>query len=382
MVYFTGLTEEEFDDLGERIRAPKSGTLAKIVKSQFAVGNFSDSKFRGFAYNFSNGDLMPVVRDILSEVIAAEQVSQLISNSSLHIPGKEGSSLAEFLIKQRMHEVFYMDNKEYHSPNIENIIDAPLPVNPQDYKFFFRGDDPSEIVIKERKKMSRKQEKELFLKYNAAKCLASKRINKMLKMQDYDAAKLNKYLGVSRELRNLITEANLPLVLMMAKKVNFPEVSFSDLVEEGNSTLLRAVERFDVTRGFKFSTYACNSIFKSFLKLLQKKESEGNPHIVEYNPNLEYVPLEDTKRERESKSLLGDLKELMKENSAKLTEVENIVLAERFWKDKTLMEVGKVVGVTNERVRQIQIGALLKLRKELEHGMNKNPKYYSAAVSG
>ena len=67
--------------------------------------------------------------------------------------------------------------------------------------------------------------------------------------------------------REQIVQTNLALVLAMAKRTRMTEVEFSDLVSEGNMALLRAVNKFDVSRGFKFSTYACRAILKAFSRM-------------------------------------------------------------------------------------------------------------------
>src|SRR5690606_23708867 len=70
-----------------------------------------------------------------------------------------------------------------------------------------------------------------------------------------------------RQTRGEIIRVNLPLVLAMAKRTRITAVDHAELVSEGNLALLRAVEKFDCRRGFKFSTYACRAILKSFSRV-------------------------------------------------------------------------------------------------------------------
>ena len=65
----------------------------------------------------------------------------------------------------------------------------------------------------------------------------------------------------------------MPLVLAMVRRIRMPMVEFVDLISEGNKALLRSVEKFDVSRGFKFSTYACRAILKGFSRLATKTGS-------------------------------------------------------------------------------------------------------------
>ncbi|MEM8758691.1 MAG: sigma factor, partial [Planctomycetota bacterium] len=69
---------------------------------------------------------------------------------------------------------------------------------------------------------------------------------------------------LAERIREQIAETNLALVLAMAKRTRMSEVDFADLVSEGNMALLRAVDKFDAGRGYKFSTYACRAILKAF----------------------------------------------------------------------------------------------------------------------
>lgn len=223
-----------------------------------------------------------------------------------------------------------------------------------------------------------------------------------------------------------LIEANLRLVVSVAKKYNnHTGISFLDLVQEGNMGLMHAVEKFDFTRGFKFSTYATYWIKQYIQRAIadQGRTIRVPVHIVEANNLINRIERqltqsfgrkatpEEVAKELEmdmekytsiiehSKSLLSmdktinddedtDMNEIVGDSRAEnpvekmrkeatremiikvfdsLDEREKEIIMMRYGFDdgeaKTLDDIGELVGLTRERVRQIEIKALRKLRQ-------------------
>ena len=175
-------------------------------------------------------------------------------------------------------------------------------------------------------------------------------------------------------LREQIAETNLALVLAMAKRTRMSEVDFADLVSEGNMALLRAIDKFDCSRGFKFSTYACRAILKAFSRHGMKVSKYNQRFPTDFDPALEKSRFVDDKRVEYNKDAASEIRRIVTENHAELTDIERTVIEHRFRlqapddesRPLTLEQVGQIIGVTKERVRQIQNKALVKIREELE----------------
>jgi RNA polymerase sigma factor (sigma-70 family) len=226
------------------------------------------------------------------------------------------------------------------------------------------------------------QERLLFLRFNYAR----RRIRTILDRsagRRLAAADTRKLLAWGHRMlgtRSEIVRFNLPLVLAMAKRTRLSSIDYNELISEGNVALLRSVEKFDCGRGFKFSTYACRAILKSFSRVAMRASRYRVQFPCEFDPSMERSDYIDRKREGVEIDCVDELKRILLQNLADLNDVERTVIKERFAlllptgdqppvpgeAPKTLEQVGLMIGVTKERVRQIQNKALRKIRDALE----------------
>lgn len=223
--------------------------------------------------------------------------------------------------------------------------------------------------------LTAKQEQALFLQFNYARY----RVHKLRKqvgdqpVSEQQAAELLKWHRLSGKLRDQIAQSNLALVLAMAKRVRHSDMDFADLISEGNMALLRAIDKFNVARGFKFSTYACRAILKAFSRSGMKHSQYRQLFPTDFDPALERSDFQKRKNEGHEGDCAEEVARIVASNRAGLTDVEVSVINHRFALNRhessiplTLEQVGQIVGLTKERVRQIQNKALDKIRATLE----------------
>jgi len=221
------------------------------------------------------------------------------------------------------------------------------------------------------------EERLMFLRFNYSKLRLCK-LQRLIKKAGLTRKRAEEFLFWHRRFehfREYLVRTNLALVLAMAKRTRLGDVDFAEIVSEGNMALIRAVDKFNVDRGFKFSTYACRAILKAFSRTALKSSRHRTRFPVEFEPEMEKSDWTDRRRDAVEEDCIDELKAIVDRNLADLSQVEETVIRRRFnWKQEeehalTLEEVGQIIGVTKERVRQIQNKALMKIRSVMEEGV-------------
>lgn len=265
----------------------------------------------------------------------------------------------------------YMPSDEFERPDADEVILGPPPEGePQVRKSRLPPGLPAYLAsLYETPLLNREQEAHVFRKYNYLK---------------HKAAKLREGLDPSRARRRLMDEiedlykqavavknqivrANLRLVVSIAKRHVGSADNFFELVSDGNMSLIRAAEKFDYARGNKFSTYASWAIMKNFARTIPK-ESKHRDRFRTSQDELFAGTQEHRTDQRQLEGAQVVRERQIGKMLRRLDEREHRIIASRFGlrrgeEPRTLQQVGEELGVTKERVRQIEARALNKLRQ-------------------
>jgi RNA polymerase sigma factor (sigma-70 family) len=276
----------------------------------------------------------------------------------------------------------YVDHPDFSKSTTEKTLfgGTAKPVTKNATRFVHLPDPITDAVSAGERvpALSYEQESHLFMRYNYTRMRVAQILERYRGKRLTANATRRLLAWGHRALgaRSVIVRLNMPLVLAMAKRTKLSNVDFNEMVSEGNMALLRSVEKFDCSRGYKFSTYSCRAILKAFSRVAMRASRYRGQFPTEFDPAMERSDYLDRRREGIVDDCVDELKQILIDNAAGLSDVERTVIRERFAlgvpldgseaKPKTLEQVGHIIGVTKERVRQIQNKALEKIRGALE----------------
>ena len=414
------MTDEEAKKAG--ILRLDDKQVAALPAASWLIGNeklrelLAKSKKKG---KLESAELMEAVDDLNLE---GEQMDQLYDSlEALNIDISAEEDLLPELPEEgpAAEEIAGMEEEELVDPN--TLVNS------------FSIDDPVRMYLKEIGKVAllTPEEEVSLAQAMSAGNEAAEKLAELRRQREEGAeidpaleAALRKQYRAGETAKQKLAEANLRLVVSIAKRYVGRGMLFLDLIQEGNLGLIKAVEKFDYTKGYKFSTYATwwirqaitraiadqartiripvhmvetiNKVIRVSRQLLQELGHDPSPNEIAAEMNMpvdkvreimkiaqEPVSLETPIGEEED-SHLGDfipdegasepseaasftlLKEQLMDVLSTLTPREEKVLKLRFGiedgRTRTLEEVGKEFNVTRERIRQIEAKALRKLR--------------------
>ncbi|MBM3198171.1 MAG: RNA polymerase sigma factor [Chlamydiae bacterium] len=346
----------------------------------------------------------------LEELLVQQKDSQLKKGDRLHV--------SENIEKTRIRTQAYLKRMFCRHNIIEDFVEVILMAYD---RFLSLEKEIQELTPRaEKNKFAAMKLQAMRRKLEKRELAAGRSIDEFKK----DVRMLQRWMDKSQEAKREMVESNLRLVISIAKKYTNRGLSFLDLIQEGNVGLMKAVEKFEYRRGYKFSTYATwwirqavtraiadqartiripvhmietiNKVLRGAKKLMMETGREPTPEelalelgltpdrvreiykIAQHPISLQAEVgdggesqfgdfLEDTTIESPAEATgYAILKDKMNEVLTTLTDRERTVLIERFGlldgKPKTLEEVGVRFKVTRERVRQIEAKALRKMR--------------------
>ena len=405
----------------EKIEAGKA-ELMKVVEGVSGAEKVAELLEKGKKKGkLTSGELMDVLEDMDLDSEQMDKIYDAMENMGIDTAGED----------------YLPELAEEVMPPIEEIEEIPEEeiVDPNTLVDSFGIDDPVRMYLKEIGKVNllTPDEEIELAQHMGAGDAAKEQMEEIGKARENgeevsltpeEEAALKKAIKKGEAAKQRLAEANLRLVVSIAKRYVGRGMLFLDLIQEGNLGLIKAVEKFDYTKGYKFSTYATwwirqaitraiadqartiripvhmvetiNKVIRVSRQLLQELGHDPTPEEISEEMNMpvdkvreilkiaqEPVSLETPIGEEED-SHLGDfipdddapapadaaslmlLKEQLNDVLSTLTDREAKVLKLRFGledgRSRTLEEVGKEFDVTRERIRQIEAKALRKLR--------------------
>lgn len=393
---FSQLTDEEREEIlrrAKRLSRLSTGTLTEISRR---IGRRLGRSTETIRYTIKNFDRLHPEQALFPAVSGPldEETKQVIFNS--YRRGIPVDTLAKRFRRNRtsMYRVIndvraqrlldqpleYIYHPSFDEPALEAEILASMPgadeFDAQRGLMRVPKDAPPELAsLYAWPLLSKDQEQHLFRQMNFLKYKASKlRARLMLPTGKIDPARartdeLDRIEALQKRaaaIKERLINCNMRLVISIAKKHAAQTDNFFELQSDGNMSLMRAVEKFDYSRGNKFSTYASWAIMKNFARSIPDEKHRRERYLTGHEELFEVAP--DTRsNEQECVSTQEQAAVRVNRLLEYLEPREREIIRMRAGLDNhsenmTLEEIGKQLGITKERVRQLNVRIMAKLR--------------------
>jgi RNA polymerase sigma factor (sigma-70 family) len=267
----------------------------------------------------------------------------------------------------------YIPHPSFEDPSAEAEILSGMPgqeaYESERLKMRVPKDAPPELAsLYEMPLLNKEQEQHLFRKMNYLKHKADK-LRQQLRPERARIQELQRIEDLQNQanaIKEQLIRSNMRLVMAIAKRHAAQTDNFFELVSDGNMSLIRAVEKFDYSRGNKFSTYASWAIMKNFARSIpeEKRRREryvtGHEEMFEVAPDMRSDEQEMVSSVEQSKHRVNRLLEYLEPRERQIIQMRAGL--DNYSEGMTLEEIGQQLGITKERVRQLNVRIMNKLR--------------------
>lgn len=204
-----------------------------------------------------------------------------------------------------------------------------------------------------------------FLRFRASALQATLKNKRNTKQT---VAEIDRLLKEAAETREQIAHANLRLVTSISQKLSFSRDEFEEFQAESNAILLNAIDKFDYSRGYRFSTYATHAVQRNLFRVIEKRTKQRKRESCEEVAlHAATAPASDPDQPTEL-DVLNAFEAIMGHIDEMLDSREQFIVRARFGLDdggkgKSLREIGEALGISKERARQIFQRSIEKLAK-------------------
>jgi len=317
----------------------------------------------------------PLTDDVKREIyrgfrrgVAAERLAKRYCRTKASLYRIIAEMRAKRLLDQPIEFIF---NPFFEQPNVGATILGPAPAVPERQSAFRPppGLPPYLAQLYAIPLLTKEQEAYQFRKMNYLKFCAARLRDQLdvSRAKSHVMDQIERYLDEAVDVKNLLIRSNLRLVVSIAKKHVKPGSNFFEMVSDGNISLIRAIEKFDYGRGFKFSTYATWAIMKNYARSIPAEHTQ----LDRYRTGSEelFQSSADQRSDQFEQELVNHHQhEAIMRILNRLDDRERNIIMFRFGlnqetEPQTLEQLGGRFGVTKERIRQLEARALGKLRK-------------------
>lgn len=269
--------------------------------------------------------------------------------------------------------VDYIYHESFDDPAREAEIAGPMPAA-EDYEAKRNAlrvpkDAPPELAsLYNLPLLSKEQEQHLFRKMNFLKHKVAQLRLKIhpAKARTQDFKEIETLQEQASAIKDHLISCNMRLVVAIAKRHAAQSDNFFELLSDGNMSLIRAVEKFDFSRGNKFSTYASWAIMKNFARSIpeEKRRREryvtGSEDAFTATPDMRTDEQEIVSSVEQTKHRVNRLLEYLEPREQQIVKMRAGL--DSYSEGMTLEEIGQQLGITKERVRQLNVRIMTKLR--------------------
>lgn len=392
---FSHLTDSEKDDILRMARELRDdgGTLTDVSKKiatklgrspeavRYTIKNFDRVHPEKALFPTANGPLSASAKEQIVIAMNAKHTDKLTGDTVDTIAkrfGRTRSSMYRVINEVRAKElvrqpVDYIYNPDFDDPSRAEEMLAGMP-GLSEFEGKRAGKSPPKDVpahmihLYEWPLLSKEQEQHMFRKMNFLK----HQLHKFQESLDANKAKVSDLIRIEelkeaiKDCRDLLISCNQRLVYAQAKQKLALGESIDDLVSDGNMSLMRAVEKFDYSRGNKFSTYATWAIMKNFARSIPDAKTHKQRYMTGHDELFEAKA--DVRTDEQEVLAAADaararVNRLLEHLDARTREVIRMRTGLDGSEEMTLEQIGQHFGITKERVRQINVRGMKQLRE-------------------